>query len=146
MDDNAPRSTGQEQGQSQEPAGGQTGMLWQSINMQIAALVIMIIATTLSVIVLQGVKDQQEGLFPCKDYSFIDRLPRISTALTALVALYFLYLAWMDHRQNPDSKTLSWLFIANAFAVGASAIKLDVLYTAEEEGEETDEIIEDAVG
>ena len=115
-------------------------MFWQSIDMQIAALVIMIIATTLSVIVLQGIKDQQEGLFPCRDYSFIDRLPRISTAL------YFLYLAWMDHKQNSDSKTLSWLFIANAFAVGASAIKLDVLYTAEEEGEETDEIIEDAVG
>ena len=76
MDDNAPRSTGQEQGQSQEPAGGQTGMFWQSIDMQIAALVIMIIATTLSVIVLQGIKDQQEGLFPCRDYSFIDRLPR----------------------------------------------------------------------
>ena len=128
MEDNAPRSTGQEQGQSQEPAGGQTGMLWQSINMQIAALVIMIIATTLSVIVLQGVKDQQEGLFPCKDYSFIDRLPRISTALTALVALYFLYLAWMDHRQNPDSKTLSWLFIANAFAVGASAICISLSF------------------
>ena len=133
-------------GQTQQPAGGQTGNIWQSIDMQIAALVIMIIATTLSVIVLQGIKDQQEGLFPCRDYSFIDRLPRISTALTALAALYFLYLAWMDHKQNPDSKTLPWLFIANAFAVGASAIKLDVLYTAEVEGEETDEIIEDAVG
>ena len=127
---------------AQEPAGGQTGTALQSIDLQIAALWAIIIATVLSVIVLQGVKDRSEGRFPCKDYSFIDELPRVSTMLTALAGAYFVYLAWSDHRRDPDNSTLTWLFIANAFAMGAAAIKLDILYTTPENTEEIEEIIE----
>ena len=132
-------------GQTQQPAGGQTGNIWQSINTQMLALGAIILATLLSLIVLQGVKDQREGRYPGKDYSFIDRLPRVSTALTALATGYFLYLAWADHEQNPQNSTLTWLFVANAFALGAAAIKLDILYTANPNDRDIEEIVTDAV-
>lgn len=139
------RSQESESPQGQAPAGGETGNYWQSIDMQMAALVAVIIATVLSIMVLQGIKDQREGRYPCKDYSFIDEFPRISTAITAAVALYFLYLAWVDHKKNPESSTLTWLFVANAFALGAASVKLDVLYLAPENDTEVEDVIEEAV-
>lgn len=138
-------SAAQPAGQTQQPAGGQAGNLWQSIDAQIAALMAVLVATVLSIIVLQWIKEQREGLCPCKDYSFIDKLPRVSTALTTLAAAYFLYLAWADHEQSPTNSTLTWLFVANAFALGAAAIKLDILYTAPQTDRNIEDVIADAV-
>ena len=129
---------------SQTAAGGDVSYL-QSIDVQMAVLAATIVATALAIIVLQGIKDQQEGLFPCKDYSFIDKLPRVSTAILAAAALYFFYLAWEEHKGNPESKTLTLLFVANALAVGAAIVKLDVLYTAPESDAELEEVIEEVV-
>lgn len=149
MAENTPYAENQTQsaGQPQEQAaaGEETGSYWQSIDVQIAALMAVIIATALSIMVLQGIKDQQEGRYPCKDYSFIQELPRVSTAITAAVALYFLYLAWLDHKKNPESSTMTWLFVANALALGAASVKLDVLYLAPENDTEVEDVIEEAV-
>lgn len=129
---------------SQTAAGGETSYL-QSIDMQMAVLAATIIATVLAIIVLQGIKDQQAGLYPCKDYSFIGQLPRLSTAIMAAAALYFLYLAWEEHKRDPESKTLTLLFVANALAVGAAIVKLDVLYTTPENNTEIEDVIEEVV-
>ncbi len=129
---------------SQTAAGGEVSY-FQSIDMQIAVLAATIVATVLAIMVLQGIKDQQEGLFPCKDYSFIGELPRVSTAILAAAALYFFYLAWEEHKRDPESKTLTLLFVANALAVGAAIVKLDVLYTAPESDAEIEDVIEEVV-
>ena len=129
-------------GKGREPANGKEGGVWQSIDMQIAALAAMMVATGLSVSVLLAVRNREKGLGRRGDDVRIDRLPRVSAALTAAAALYFLCLAWADHQRWPDSRTLTWLFVANAFAVGASAIKLDVLFAADGNGEVIEEAVE----
>ena len=49
-------------GKGREPANGKEGGVWQSIDMQIAALAAMMVATGLSVSVLLAVRNREKGL------------------------------------------------------------------------------------
>lgn len=98
------------------------------LDAQMVALFAIIVATIISIMTLQGLKEQQSGVCPEKDYSFLKQLPKVSTAILLAAGLYFLYLAYHDHKANPENSRLNWLFIANLAAVTAALIRADIAY------------------
>lgn len=114
------------QGQNTQEAQQNTGI--ESLNLQMIMIFFTIVASMLAIATLHGIKEQQSGCFPNKDYSYLKTLTRVGVAITALATLYFAYLAWLQRERNPEDTVLTWLFVANLFAVGAVLIKLDVTY------------------
>ena len=93
-----------------------------------AAVMAIIVANLLSLLALQGNLNRQEDRFPCRDYSWLELLPRASTVITLTVSVYFLWLAWHQYRQQPRQTAMVFLLLANALAAGAILLKADVLF------------------
>lgn len=111
------------QGQAQPP---KTGIA--SLDTQMLMMFASLVSGMLALAALQGLKEQESGQYPGKDYSYLETLSRASVALGAIAAIYFAYLAWLQRRQNPEDHVMQWLFFANVCAVAAVLIKLDMLY------------------
>ncbi|ODU58347.1 MAG: hypothetical protein ABT01_00535 [Clostridium sp. SCN 57-10] len=99
-----------------------------SIETQMLALFGIIVASILGIMTLQGLKEQQSGVCPGKDYGFIDTLPKISTTILLATAVYFVYLAYQNHMARPDNPRLTWLMIASIAGLFGSVIRADIAY------------------
>lgn len=128
----------QTQNQDIREAQQDTGI--ESLNMQMLVIFFTIVASMLAIATLQGIKEQQSGCFPNKDYSYLKTMTRVGVAITALSTAYFAYLAYLQRERNPEDTVLTWLFVANLFALGAVLIKLDVTYL---NPDETDDDLEE---
>jgi hypothetical protein len=100
----------------------------ESLDTQMLMMFVSLVSGMLALASLQGLKEQELGLCPGKDYGYLQTLSRVAVVLGAAAALYFAYLAWIQHRRNPQSGVLNWLFFANICAVAAVLIKLDMVY------------------
>ena len=96
----------------------------ESLDTQIYAVILAITANVLSLMVLQGFKEQLSDECPDKDYDYLKTLPKFSTAIFAGVATYYLYLSWKHSKEQTDNDFLTWLLVANILAFVASLIKL----------------------
>lgn len=116
-------ASGEGQASAQPPVRG-----LESLNTQMLMMFVSLLSGMLALASLQGLREQELGLCPGKDYGYLQTLSRAAVALGAAAALYFAYLAWIQHRRNPKNGVLSWLFFANICAVAAVLIKLDMVY------------------
>ena len=96
----------------------------ESLDNQIFAVVLSITANVLSLMVLQGFKEQLTDECPDKDYDYLKTLPKISTVIFAGVATYYLYLSWKHRENDTESDFLTWLLVANILAFVAALIKV----------------------
>lgn len=114
--------------EGQNPAGQppETGIA--SLDTQMLMMFVSLASGMLALAALQGLKEQQSGRYPGKDYGYLQTLSRAAVTLGAVSAVYFAYLAWLQRRQNPGDHVMQWLFFANVCAVAAVLIKLDMLY------------------
>lgn len=139
------QSNQQSQAKNARQSAPQTGL--QSIDTQILMLLVSIVAILISIAVLTGVKEQQSGCYPKKDYSYLQNLARLGIALTAISAVYFAWLAWQDRKRNPGDSTLSWIFLANLAAAAAVLIKFEITYFANQNQTpaQEDDVLEEEV-
>lgn len=99
-----------------------------SIDAQMFALAAAAIASIIGVMTLQGIKEQQSGMYPGRDYGFIEGFPKISTAILLAVSIYFAYFANENHKSSPDNPRLTWLLVASVAALLAAVIRFDITY------------------
>ncbi|MEA5040644.1 MAG: hypothetical protein VB086_12550 [Clostridiaceae bacterium] len=107
---------------------------YQTLNSQLLATSGVILAGVLTFYVLLGQKEKYEGTNPCKDYSYIDTLPRVSILLLLGSSAYFAYLAYLESEYKKKG-SYYWTLFANLILLVSVIIKTGVVFTAKPEEE-----------
>lgn len=115
----------------------------ESFDTQKLAILAIIFGSFLSYVVLTGTEEQQKGTFPCKDYSYLHQLPKISAIIFVVVTAYFLYLTYLQYQEEPQNKTVMLLLVISA--LGAAAALLREYVTLTSDTTNVDVIAEEAV-
>lgn len=97
----------------------------ESLDTQMLFILALMLANILTLAVLRGTKERQTGLFPDRDYSYLNSFPRVTAAITTAASAYFLYISWLAYRRSPATQNL-WIEAANALALLGAGIKANV--------------------
>lgn|GEM_PF-6361708 len=100
----------------------------ESLDAQMAAVVLAIIANIMALMVLQGFKERLTEQCPDKDYGYLTTFPKITTAIFVGLSAYYLYLTWRQKGRRPDNNWITWLVVANVLALGAALMKMYVAW------------------
>jgi hypothetical protein len=107
---------------------------YETLNGQLLATGGVLLAGVLTFYVLWGQKEKYEGTKPCKDYSYLDTLPRISVLLLLGTSAYFTYLSYLESEYKKTAP-FYWTLFANLLILAAFGIKTGVVFSASPEAE-----------
>lgn len=105
------------------------------IDGQILSSYMGIIAFIIAIIAQFGFKEKETGIYPNKNYDYLNTLVKINVVIVAFVALYFLYVSYVEYEKN-KTLGLELFIIANILAVVTIAIKMYVIFSEKQENAE----------
>lgn len=118
----------------------------KSLERQIGAVLLSILASVLVIITLQGTRERLISPIPGKSYKYVDRLPLVTGVLFALTSAFYLFDSVRQCRESPGQRQLQLLLAANLFALIASAVKFELICerkpneTAQQEADQSTEL------
>ena len=108
---------------------GSTEKAVRNLDRQILAVLFTMLGSAIVIITLQGTKDRLLDVIPGKDYSYLERLPRISGLIFLLTAVFYFCDSFDQFRKTPGQRSLNVLLAANFLAMVAAVVKLELIYT-----------------
>lgn len=108
---------------------GSTEKAVRNLDRQILAVLFTMLGSAIVIITLQGTKDRLLDVIPGKDYSYLERLPRISGLMFLLTAVFYFCDSCDQCRKTPGQRNLNVLLAANFLAMVAAVVKLELIYT-----------------
>ena len=108
---------------------GSTEKAVRNLDRQILAVLFTMLGSAIVIVTLQGTKDRLLDVIPGKDYSYLERLPRISGLIFLLTAVFYFCDSFDQFRKTPGQRSLNVLLAANFLAMVAAVVKLELIYT-----------------
>ena len=108
---------------------GSTEKAVRNLDRQILAVLFTMLGSAIVIITLQGTKDRLLDVIPGKDYSYLERLPRISGLIFLLTAVFYFCDSCDQCRQTPGQRSLNVRLAGNCLAMVAAVVKLELIYT-----------------
>lgn len=118
----------------------------KSLDRQTMAVLLTVFSSVLVIITLQGTKQRLISPVQGKNYTYLDKLPKVTGAIFAMTAAFYLFDSFKQYRETPAQRELLLLLWANIFALVAAAVKMGLIYsrkpneTAQQEADQSTEL------